>query len=105
MFALGLLACAIPTEEREEHQQIRDAAILIGPGQLERLIEDLQAAQTCPDTSTVALVLSTQTISVRNATLTFPPEARLYVGPIQTLGFRGSLQEIQRQLHGLDEIN
>jgi len=84
---------------------MKTVIILIGPGQLEKLIEDLQAAQTSPETRTVALVLSRQTVGVRNATLTFPPEARCYVGPIRTLGFRGSLQEIERQLHGLDEIN
>ncbi len=84
---------------------MKTVIILIGPGQLEELIEDLQDAQTSPKTRTVALVLSRQAVGVRNATLTFPPEARFYVGPIQTLGFRGSLQEIQRQIHGLDENN
>ena len=90
---------------RRDRGPMNTVVILIGPGQLAELIDDLQLARTSPDTRTIALVLSSQAVAVRNATLTFPPQARLYVGPIQTLGFTGSLQDIQGQLDGLDEVN
>lgn len=73
--------------------------ILIGPRQLEDLIQDLQAGEKSPETRTIVLILSEQAIHVRNGEFTFPEEANFYVGPIHTLGFRSTLDEIQKQLN------
>jgi hypothetical protein len=72
---------------------------------LEALIEDLEAGLAAPETNTIALVLSEQMIQVHHGAFTFPQEANCYVGPIQTLGFRAPLKEIQKQLYDGDKSN
>ena len=78
---------------------MKTVIVLIGPSQLEALIGDLQAGLTTPETKTIALVLSEQAIQAHGGAFTFPQETKCYVGPIYTLGFKASLEEIQRQLH------
>ncbi len=70
----------------------------MGPGQLEELIADLQAAQTSPETQTIALVLSEEPIQAPTEGFTFPKEGSLYTGPIYTLGLKSSLEEIHKHL-------
>lgn len=76
--------------------------VLIEPGQLEALIDDLEAGLASPETHTIALVLSERAIQVRDGAFTFPQEANCYVGPIQTLGLRAPLAQIQKQLYDGD---
>jgi len=84
---------------------MKTVIILIEPGQLEALIDDLEAGLATPDTNTIALVLSERMIQVHEGPFTFPPDANCYVGPIQTLGFRAPLKEIQKQLYDADRPN
>lgn len=81
---------------------MKTVIVLIEPGQLEALIDDLEVGLATPETNTIALVLSEQLIQVREGAFTFPREANCYVGPIQTLGLKAPLQEIQKQLYDGD---
>jgi len=79
--------------------------ILIGPGQLEDLIADLSAAQTSPETQTIALILSEEPIQAQTEGFILPREGSLYTGPIYTLGFSGSLEEIHRHFNNREKVN
>jgi hypothetical protein len=72
--------------------------ILLGPGQAEQLVEDIKAGGMTPGTGTVALILSDRLTGGPGGVFTFPREAKVYVGPIHTVGFTGTVDEIQRHL-------
>lgn len=84
---------------------MKPVIILIGRGQLEQVIEDLQAGQKTMGTNTVVLVLSHERIEVRNGAFTMPPGATIYVGPIHTLGFTASSEEVQEQFGQRRAVN
>lgn len=54
---------------------MKTVIVLIEPGQLEALIDDLEAGLATPDTNTIALVLSERMIQVHEGPFTFPPDA------------------------------
>ena len=79
--------------------------VLMGPGQLEALIADLQAAQTSLETQTIALILSEEPIRTQRDGFTFPRESNLYTGPIYTLGLKRPLEEIHKDLSSRGQVN
>jgi hypothetical protein len=84
---------------------MKTVIVLIEPGQLEALIDDLEAGLASPGTNTIALVLSEKMLQADEGPFTFPQDANCYIGPIQTVGFRASLREIQKQLYDGDRPN
>jgi hypothetical protein len=84
---------------------MKTVVILVGPRQVEQLIDDLKAGGMAPGTRTVALVLSDHLVEDPGGVFSFPREARIYVGPIHTLGFTGTVDEIRRHLCAEDKYH
>lgn len=79
---------------------MKTIVILVGPNQVDQLIDDLKSGQMAPDTRTVAIVLSDQSIQVHNGVFTPPSQTSIYVGPIYTLGFPDTVEGVRKHLGG-----